>query len=130
MILRSPVRNVAKAVLADQRHSSRLRVNFDSPTGGRCGNFVRNIAHPVIHSNGLVSVQAFKGLWVLRASLIPHTNYDGTPLRNAGGRCYKAHVRFDAVHVLWIDETPTGRLTPDQRDDAVKLYAFRTRTTA
>ncbi len=124
----SPVRNTAKAARACAKLTGKIHAHFPSGIGG--GRYIHNPIRqgtPIITDDGVVGIRAYNGLWMLRASLVPNENADGTPMRNAAGRIYKARVRFDATHVAWFDD-PQGPKTPAQVKDALNMHAYRTRT--
>lgn len=126
------IRQPDKAALRpDQRaKGDKIRVNFDSPAG-LYGNRVRYCT-PVRLPNGKVFVRAFRGIWTLKASLVPHREYHagvghGRLLKNAVGTAYRCHIRFDAQHVGWIGEDPRKLNTINQIQDAINHRDYQNR---
>lgn len=121
------LRNIAKAARNKRQVDSKgcVLVHIENPNS--IGTKLRKLK-PFFHKSGQVSVKCFNGIYLLEGAVVPHLESGGTgrPLRNAEGKCYKAHVHFYAKHVVWIDEAGVS-MTPNQRDHYVNMFAYRNR---
>ena len=105
-------------------HKDRIEVRFDSPAG-LPGERFRNVRPIFTPSRGgqAVGVRAFGGVWIVRARILTIRTRDGHLAKGSDGRHGRAHIRFHAEHILWLDETPKGSLTPAQIRDEIARKA-------